>query len=545
MAAKIRRGKKSSGAISFVIMIGDEGAILVQMQGNTVMHRLFASSPEPANVRGFDETLSDSPNAPITILFDMMDQSYVRQTLPPVSSFSVGKIIKRRLNKDFAPDDIKGYVLLDREKTGRKDWNYLMVSLANNTIIQKWLDFLMERSNPFRGMGLVPLETQSFIIAIEKAFAKAAGTAKGVKPLEWQILVSHNKVGGFRQVVLRDNKLVFTRMAQPFGESLADVIAGNIEQEMINTLEYLKRLGLQDPSTISMTIITSEDIKKALDPKNIKAGQYHFLTPFELANLLSLHDGAQVSDQFGDVVISAFVGKQRKLLLPLNTPYTRKIRDLSLYIKAVKTLGVLTILGIIAWTGSNIWDITDADNEIDNIETHKKTLQSDLEIIKAKTATLPKDINLFTDVMTMSQLFDKRPYDVLALLSNFAPSLQNTALVSDFHWVLKDPLAVTKTTDNRQMEMEVDLHLTIPHDPHSKYVSGAQDLLQRIKKTFAGFTVSYPDVPGMISDNQEIKTILSDSGTTVKVASSENQSDNVKVTITGPISGKTVNRPIR
>jgi hypothetical protein len=286
--------KKKSGSVSFVLMVGDEGGILVKLQGKVVVSRLFSASPDVGSLHKFEEELKSHPKAPIMLLFDMMDQTYVRQTLPPVSSFSLDGIITRKLNKDFAADDIKGYVILDREKTGRKDWNYLIVSISNNLILQKWLSFVVERNNPFRGIGLLPLEAQNFIQAYEKVFTKQIDKKRKTSSYEWQILVSHNKVGGFRQVVLRNNRLIFTRMAQPFGESAPDVIAGNIEQEMINTLEYLKRLGLQDPNTISIVIMASEEIKNALDPKNIKAGAHHFMTPMQMSEVLNIPDAANI-----------------------------------------------------------------------------------------------------------------------------------------------------------------------------------------------------------------------------------------------------------
>ncbi|HEU5047642.1 MAG TPA: hypothetical protein VFT64_07355 [Rickettsiales bacterium] len=526
---------KYSGQSTFTMMIGDEGAVLVQLQHGAVVRRLFAASPDPAQVRAIDEALNNSPNSPITVLFDIMDQSYVRQTLPPVSSFSVGKIISRRLAKDFSPDDIKGFVILDRDKAGRRDWNYMMVSLANTAILQKWMNFITERSNPFRGMGLLPMEAQNFMRALEKHFQRSK--SKDSKPMEWQILVSHHKVGGFRQVVMRNGKLVFTRMALPFGESLPDVIAGNIEQEMINTLEYLKRLGLQDTALISITIICSEEIKQALDPKNIKAGEHHFLTPYEVANMLSLKDAAGDGDHFGDIVLSAFIAKQRKLILPLFTDYTRKLRNLSMFALYTKLGGALCALAVLGWIGSSAWSIFETKQAISDLEIKHHTLTESLNKIKVTAETLPKNVNLYSDIMTISQMFNKPQYDIIPFIEQLSTGISNTAMASSLHWVLQGVDGITKTTDSRTITSEVELKLITTPETNAQMRDAMKNLQDVVKKAMPTFNISYEDTSSVLSDTKELKTVIGDAGA-AKEDTTQLQNAVLKMKIDGPIDEK-------
>jgi len=529
MALKLKN-KSGGGKSSFILMIGDEGATLAQINKGGVIRRLFAQSPDPSHTGGFDEILSENPSAPITMLVDMMDQSYVVQTLPPVSSLNVKKIVTRRLQKDFPPDDIKGYIVLGREKTGRRDWNYMMVSLANHATLQKWLEFTVERENTFKGIGLIPLELQSFTTAIAKALNK--------NNFEWQILVSHNKVSGFRQVVLRDGKLIFTRMAQPFGDSQPDVIAGNIEQEMINTLEYLKRLGLQDIKSISATLIVAEEIKNFLDPKNIKVGDCNFSTPYEISNLLALNEAAQAKDHFGDIVISAFIAKQGKLVLPLHNAYTKKLADLLLFIKLEKLFVGLLILAFLVFVGMTGNDIITTQDKIDSILTEKTHISDDLNKAKAKSAELPKQVSLYEDINMMDGLFNRKQYDALEFINNFANTLENVALVKDFEWKINDPLKIDSKEDKRQIHIELNLHLTSPTEPKETYIAAASSLIDRINKKFVGFDVDKTELPGIVSENQEVKTTLDDSSTIKE----EKLIDSVKVTILGPSDKKAGNK---
>jgi hypothetical protein len=109
------RGKASATRKArgeFVFFIGDEGAILCYIESGEVKRRLFSPAADGKSTETLKELFTEYPAAPISILVDMVEQSYVRHTLPPVSSLGVNKIIQRRLSRDFSPDDLKGALSL-------------------------------------------------------------------------------------------------------------------------------------------------------------------------------------------------------------------------------------------------------------------------------------------------------------------------------------------------------------------------------------------------------------------------------------------------
>ena len=107
-AKPVKAPKSKSKAKRFVLIVGDEGSILVSMQGAKVIRRLFAPSAQPSHSEAMVDLMKGNPSAPIYVLMDVMDQQYLPQTFPPVSSLSVGGLVKRRLERDFQPDDFKG-----------------------------------------------------------------------------------------------------------------------------------------------------------------------------------------------------------------------------------------------------------------------------------------------------------------------------------------------------------------------------------------------------------------------------------------------------
>ncbi len=224
-----------------MFFIGDEGTVLVYIKNNSVQSRQFVPDAGEQYLQEIRQTLAKDPKAPVLLVVDNMDQTYMQQTLPPVSSMSVKKLIKRRLERDFGTNDIKGAIMLGREKAGRKDWNFLMVALEKSPQLSTWIDFVSGLPNRFQGIYLVSTEAEIIVKDLERAM----GVPKEGTGSEWKFFVSHDKVGGFRQVVLKNGRIIFTRMAQPVGETTPEVIAGNIEQEMLSTIEYMRRLGFQ------------------------------------------------------------------------------------------------------------------------------------------------------------------------------------------------------------------------------------------------------------------------------------------------------------
>ena len=134
--AKQRRSLKSkffgSSSTQYAIIIGDEGAILLYMDGKEVKSRNFIAHASADNLKEFEEILVKDKKSPLFMVIDSMDQSFIQQSLPPISALGVRKLIHKRLDRDLAASLVKGYVLLGRDDGGRRDWNYLMVSLENS-----------------------------------------------------------------------------------------------------------------------------------------------------------------------------------------------------------------------------------------------------------------------------------------------------------------------------------------------------------------------------------------------------------------------------
>lgn len=490
----------------FILSIGDEGGILTYVQGKAVVRRYFAPSPSYSDTRAFVEAMQADPKAPISMLVDVMDQSYIQQSLPPVSALSINNLIKRKMDRDFAADDLKGALQIGREKEGRRDWKYLFVTLSKTPQLQSWLDLVMELPNQFEGIYLLPVEAENFIHRLQDGIKGGAGKKKKTPADDgepkWQLLVAHNKVGGFRQVVLKNGKLMFARLAQPIGDNQPEVIAGNIEQEISVTIEYLKRLGYSEDQGMNVYVIASEYIKAAIDTSNINATAAHILSPHEAALAVGLDQATEAGDQFADVLLAAAFATARKRLLKLETKSQEHLNKLYSGILAVKAGGGAITVGAVAAAIYYAVLIPGASSDISDYEQQIRRAEAELEKVKEQEKNLPDNLEKITDLVAMHQLLNELGFTPTGALQAVerVDTPENRVYLQEFKWEVRDSILTQRGqsggrgNDNAQKKNE-SLSMTLGFDMYGTEV-GSKEFNTRIdaftaelKEAFQGFEV--------------------------------------------------------
>lgn len=417
----------------FTLLIGDEGTILIYMKGNTVISREFVPDASEGNLAALRETIDKDRQAPITMIIDSVDQSFVQQTLPPVSSLSVKKLIKRRLDRDFKADDIKGAIILGKDKAGRKDWNFLMISVEKSPQLVLWLDFIMTFDNRFRGIVLLSVEAGIFVRNLERVMGIAPKQGAGS---EWKILVSHNKVGGFRQIILRHGRLIFTRLALPVGEPKPAVIAGNIEQEMLSTIEYLKRFGYNARNGLDVYIIASQEVCNLIDAKRFDAQNFHAFAPHTLAQQLGIKGATQPGDQFGDVVMASAISCIRKNILKLTTVESRLYDKYQLVKYGQRLLGTFVILGMVIHAAYVGYGSLIIRSDLEDTEQKKQINQKSLDDLKKKIADSKIDVDVVNNQIHIFQQVKSETRTPVPFLSMLSSAVQPPVYIKSMKFAL-------------------------------------------------------------------------------------------------------------
>ncbi|MDE3059478.1 MAG: hypothetical protein KGJ06_00520 [Pseudomonadota bacterium] len=496
--------KKLASAMSacFVLFIGDEGAILIHIKGGKVCSRQFFADASPQNLKEMRERFAADARAPLLLVIDTMDQSYMQQTLPPVSSLSVQKLIRRRLERDFAGTGIKSALLLGREAQGRRDWNFLIVALDKTPELSAWLDFVAELPNRLDGIYAVPVEAERIVRDLERGMG-ILPEGKG-RP-QWTFLVSHNKAGGFRQVILRNGHLAFTRMAQPIGESTPEVIAGNIEQEIQNTMDYMRRLDFNPQDGLNIYIIASAALKPLIDGSRFKASALRLLTPHEAAGYLNIVGATQPTDQFGDVFLAAAIGLSARHVLRLSLPQFARADRLYRLIRMQRAaaLGIASGMAMYALgLGYTTYAISAKDAELSAAETqHEKSLGQ----LRAEIRQSDLDVEKAGDMIELFQQMQKEKLAPAPAIAKASAAIKPPVTLKAVDWSLdagkgKQPPATVLT-----------LTLQAPGGQSAdQFESMSKQVLAEVGAAFSGDEVAYVKLPSGFSGSERLDLTFSD-----------------------------------
>ncbi len=392
-----------SDKMKFVLSVGDEGAILTCVEGSKMLKRLFVNTPTSAE---FKEFLAVFPTAPLYMLVDVVDQAYIQQTLPPVSAMNVKKLVKRKLAKDFDAKDLTHAIKLKKEKGSKKEWTYLFVSARNTSPLTDWIEAVSNIPNRFMGIYLLPVESMTLLKNLNNALNTGVKEKNKVGDC-WQIMVSHNRVGGFRQIVYKNGVIIFTRIAQPVGGQTPNVVAGNIEQETLNTIEYIRRLGYVGENNLDIFIITSSEVKEVLEQNSLPSATPYILTPFEVAQQLKLKNASEPRDRFGDVVTAIHFLSCKKHVLKLHTDYTKKVEQLIKAKTALKGFAVLGVIALLCLTAASIISSFSIMNKYELSKKDKIVKENSFNIAKKKRESYNESPELIKEIASVNKTLTK------------------------------------------------------------------------------------------------------------------------------------------
>lgn len=520
-----RKGKKENGGAAkpkpfratpgakYALIIGDEGAILIYVVGKVVQSRNFIANATSENLREFETILSKDTKAPIFMIVDSMDQSFVQQSLPPISPLGVKKLIKRRLDRDLGADIIKGYVLLERDNSGRRDWNFLMVSLENSPHLNLWFEFIEKVDNRLKGIYLLSVEAENIIKNIDRVIhPPKKGKKNKEEGARWKFFVTHNKVGGFRQVILKDGRIIFTRLTQPVGEMTTDVIAGNIEQEMNSTVEYMKRLSFSPQQGLDIYIVASSEINNSLDISRIPSTNVHRFTPYEVAGFFGITGAAQPSDQFGDVIMAAFIACSRVHRLVLFLPKVIKINYIYNAMRYQRTAVGLMVLGMLIYSGMLGLGLMQKYSEVENLNQKKGIQQRKLDAINNEVKKSGIDVKKVSDTVALYHRLIGETQSPIKLLSRIRPAIIPSVAIKEISWQgLNDtdtPAAGAAVSATPKEEtLAVVLRFPEISDTDEAFKAVAKKVLTDVRAAFPDYKVVYTKLPDALSRKSDVGEI--------------------------------------
>jgi len=292
------------------------------------------------------------------------------------------------------------------------------------------------------------------------------------------------RVGGFRQVVFRDGKIIFTRISQAASAQSPDAIGVNISQEIVNTLEYIRRIGFSDNS-LDVFVVSSKESFQFIEIPGIKADDMHQITPFDVAQKLALKDAALEGDKFGDVVFAANFSKNKKTLKILPDRF-KVIDNLNLAKSVIKNFLLFLIflipLLIIYYAYSTYISFSEISSKDSSVNKYKSQI-SQLKSFEDQYGINP---DMLVSVTEVDQKLTKRDSFFKKTLQKFTSIVNGRALVETYNYNVDN--------DNFTFSSRVKLMLSDVND-YGDLIIYVKEFTKNIEDEFKGADVSFTNLP--------------------------------------------------
>ena len=325
---------------SFVVTIGNYGAVVALHDGNEIKSKIFLDDLTEEAKIDLKTLFTKNSFIPVAVILDTIDQSYKKKTYPLIKKSDLEHIVKRDLSSDGDNESFKGYIITDnKKKSAKKNGQIiapatrrecLFVSTSNSEIVANWVNFLLEMPNHLVGVYMLPIESFKLFELMKKDI-QANSKAKNFGPENIYFLIIQNKVSGVRQIIFSDQGIIFTRSVN-YDFTAKDFLE-KYEQDIYSTFEYLKRL-LPDIRISEIDIVNIFSSEVLAQINTISSSELNFInyTPYQAAVKSGYKKLLPENANYCDLLISKIFTNGKKIL-KFTTP---KILVLEKFFTALK-----------------------------------------------------------------------------------------------------------------------------------------------------------------------------------------------------------------
>jgi hypothetical protein len=457
----------------FILIVGDDGALLVPPFRRTSEAPLFVPGHTEDKTRPITAALAARPSVPVLILADTLAQEYHRDTLPSLGFLDRNKLLARRLLDRFPLPSSSPHAQLSAVLP-LKNNAALFACLHDGGPVAAWMKKLEEAPNPLAGVALLPLACAGMI-------AQLIPEARN----GWAMLLSWQRTGGFRQIVTRDGEFIFTRLTPPLPLSASpETVIATLANDLEATKGYLARLGLTDGTPLRLAAVLPASLHKAIQslppPARIEAA----LAPHQAAKRLGLSFAPERSDPNADLLYAAWTAKQERLcavMLPEGIKQARRTAVLKQWGFAAALAFWLVVLSFIGWQGHGLFRLA---------ITHRQTAQdvanlhNELTRERAALAPVTAPLGRLRRAVARQRLFSEPSAVPWSLLQSLDKALGEAARVARLNW------QGGKTAESETLQ--ISLRLTDPKLPPAANEAGRQAIVKRFDELAQSLRAALP-----------------------------------------------------
>lgn len=498
---------------SFVITIGNYGAILVLHDGNNIKHKSFIEEINDTTKQELEEIFTKNSSSPIYIILDTVDQSYKKKVYPLVRRLDLTKLVRRDLASDADKESLKNYIILNQKTPSlstpsNNKWECLFVSSSSSEAINKWIEFLMEMPNRLVGIYMSPIESFNLFKLIKSAVRSEIKIQN--KKNDLYCLIIQSKVSGIRQVVFSNQGIVFTRVVN-YDFTQKDFLE-KYEQDIYSTFEYLKRL-FPDITIAEIDIINifpDEILSKIKTLNNIEINFINY-SPQDISAKVGYPNLLDEDGNFCDLLISKIFSKEKKKILKFMTPKIAVLEGFFAKLKISYYLNLALLIAIIVTAIFSLGSQHFIKNSIELAATEKLAAAQELEKIKLSTLKTGESASDQTDIAVIMD-FGRMEELLGSLGSNFFDFYLKLDFLKNFKVILKGFSYSLPDYNNKNPVPNPNYKVEFNGDISNK--SGdIEDLFKDfdllvadVKKNFNQNQLKYSELPRNIDFNQKYYT---------------------------------------
>ncbi|HLN22433.1 MAG TPA: hypothetical protein VK558_00440 [Patescibacteria group bacterium] len=509
-------GVRLGGGTRFVLIIGDDGAVMAQFRRGAVADAWFVAIDEMdeglESLRGY---LNADKSAPLLVLADVLEQMYREENLPKVGPLDELKVLRRRLDMTFPTEQMKAALRQRARDVKGSTVAFLMAALPTSPVMLRWIEFLESLANPVTGFCLLPLES----VDLAKALAPAAPADEDPNRC-WHALISVEVTGGFRQIFVNNGRLVVTRLTQrPPEDTTADVVAQLVERELRSSISYIKRLGYVEGSRLDIVMVAGSELCEAMAQREIPATTVSLLTPAEAGRKIKLDKVGPEGSPYGDLLHAAWATGKKKptLVMPTAAIGKRLLFDKLTYFGGIAAIALtLLTLWVVFDSGSTYYQ---QFTDLAGLEAQASTVNRQLAAERRKVAAFPHPVVEMKAVGKVGGAWQRRTVDLTTLLLPLQASLSDDVRVVKLAYAdlatkpdsagpasgmaaPRGQVAKPKPIDEKlTFELTVTVELGAGSSLEQS-VARAKDLQDRLKVAYPRYKVEITTMPANILDNQ-------------------------------------------
>ncbi len=264
----------------FFIVIRDEYTSIVHMNRSTFYQRSFDNSEKDLSEAA--ALLNKNKNSPVHIVLDHTDTSLSLHPIPQLGISGTRELAARTLKKKYGDYELKNYMLLGKstEKTRHLDCCFAAAKSNNN--IDLWINMIVATPNNIAGFLLAPLELRNLYRYVHKN----TKTENKKTLTQWSIIVMSTRLGGMRQLVLKEGNTVFTRLIAATDGLQPEELADSLYNDVQSTIQYISRFGYtKNTCEIKIHTVAEAELNKILQAKY--GNKIHCMTTDEVIGLIN------------------------------------------------------------------------------------------------------------------------------------------------------------------------------------------------------------------------------------------------------------------